>query len=284
MGVARNIRLYIPYHVLSLEGICHGLYIVWLLQHKGLSPAFLALVLALGDLVLMVAHVPTGLLADRLGRRWSLVVGSAVQVAGLALMWLGSGPWAFAASALAIGVGDAFRGGADEALLYESLARLGREAEFERRVARTGAWAQSALVVQVLLGGALVARFGFDAAWALEVAFALGGLVLALAMVEVPGAAISGSKPEIQVAARSGAFARFVPILVPASVAGALAGVASYGVEASWPGDPAAVARLTWVVALFMSAEAAGSFLAARRRPGSSDGQTLCGLAAVGVA
>lgn len=290
MGFARNIKLFAPYQVLSLEGVCHGLYVVWLIHHKGLPPEQVALLIAIGDLLLMAVHVPTGMLADRFGRRWSLVVGSIIQAAGLATMWLGTSPAMIAASSLAIGLGDAFRGGADEALLYESLKAEGREAEFERFLARTSFWAQSVLVALVLGGGALVASFGFDAAWAAEVALSVAGLVVAFMMRETPNTVSEGSaKAEQGTATETGKEAapsfrtgrtlrlsRFLPVLLPAAIAGALAGYTGFGVEASWQGDEQAAVQLTWVVAAVMAAEAFGAFLASGVTfKGRDGGQTV---------
>jgi hypothetical protein len=278
LGFARNIKLFALYQILSLEGVCHGLYVVWLVHHKGLPPEQVALLMAVGDLLLMAVHVPTGMLADRFGRRWSLVVGSAIQAAGLATMWLGTSPAMIAASSLAIGLGDAFRGGADEALLYESLKAQGREGDFERLLARSSFWSQSVLVVLVLGGGALVARFGFDAAWAAEVALSVAGLGIALLMRETPntgGEREYAPSPDFR-AGRAFRLSRFLPVLMPAAIAGALAGYTGFGVEASWHGDAHSAVQLTWVVAAVMAAEALGAFLASRLTfPGRDGGQAV---------
>jgi len=79
--VHRNLKIY-PWHaVFTVEGISHGVYVLWLIQAKGLSMATVALLLALGDATLLLVEVPTGMLADRLGRRASLILGSLFQIA-----------------------------------------------------------------------------------------------------------------------------------------------------------------------------------------------------------
>src|SRR4051812_6426777 len=87
MSAERNLRLITPYLAFSLEGVCHGIYLLWLTVHKGVSPLAAALALAAGDLALIVLEVPTGVFADRLGARRSLLLGSGCQVVGLALFW-----------------------------------------------------------------------------------------------------------------------------------------------------------------------------------------------------
>ncbi len=281
MAVSRNLRLYVPYHILSMEGICHGLYVLWLVQHKGLSPAWVAALLAAGDVVLAMLHVPMGMLADKLGRRASLIAGSAVQAAGLAAMWLGDGMWAMALSAFAIGLGDALRGGADEALLFETLQELGKTDEFERIVARTAVFEQSALVAMVLAGGWVASAVSFEAAWAVEVALSLAGLGVALAMRGTRTAAATRSQaaapPAVDRKGDGPFWARFLPIIAPAAIAGTLASGASFAIEATWTAEPQ---NLTRVVAAFMAAEAAGSYMAGRWAwRGSPLGLTLICLA-----
>ena len=175
MSAERNLRLITPYLVCSLEGVCHGVYLLWLTVHKGVSPFAAALALAAGDLALMALEVPTGIFADRLGARRSLLLGSLCQVAGLLLLWQGRALPALVAAALAIALGDAFRHGADQALVYRSCAALGEAASFGRRFARAQAWALAAMVGLCALGGWIAEHAGFDAAWALDVALALAG-------------------------------------------------------------------------------------------------------------
>ena len=118
----------------------HGLYLLWWVQEKHVSAATVALILALGDLALMALEVPTGFFADTFGHRKSLIAGSAVQVAGMLLCWLGQGVPGLLAASLLVGLGDAFRSGADQALLYRTCVALDCETYFQRIQGRTYAW------------------------------------------------------------------------------------------------------------------------------------------------
>jgi len=60
------------------------------------------------------------------------------------------------AASVVVAAGDAFRSGADQALLYRSSVVLDREGDFQRIEARTRGIQQTALVVLVLTGGAIV--------------------------------------------------------------------------------------------------------------------------------
>ena len=115
----------------------HGVYLLWWVQERQVRPAAVAIALAAGDLALTAFEVPTGWLADRYGHRVSLMAGSALQVAGMLACWMGRGIAGVLAASVLIALGDAFRSGADQALLYRSCVALDREADFQRLEART---------------------------------------------------------------------------------------------------------------------------------------------------
>src|SRR5688572_10799893 len=103
----------------------HGLYLVWLVGERGFSPGLVATILAAGDLAVFVLEVPTGWLADRIGHRTSLIAGSLVQVAGMLAFWFAGDAMGLLVASLLVALGDAFRSGADEALIYRTCVALG---------------------------------------------------------------------------------------------------------------------------------------------------------------
>src|SRR5262249_28531514 len=128
----------------------HGLYILYWVREQHVPAALVALALVVGDAALTLLEVPTGWLADRCGHRASLIVGSLLQVVGMLLWWLGPGvPGLFAAS-ICVALGDAFRSGADQALLYRSCAALRRADAFQQIESRARAIQLVALVGFIL--------------------------------------------------------------------------------------------------------------------------------------
>lgn len=242
----------------------HGLYLVWLVHERGFSPALVATVLAAGDLCVFALEVPTGWVADRLGHRFSLIIGSFVQVCAMLVFWLAATPPTLLASSLLVAVGDAFRSGADEALLYRSCAALGREDEFQAIEARTRSVGLIALVALLLGGGGLVAVAGYAAAWMTEIALCATGLAMAWFMVEPPaslevaGPADVDGQPASRQARR---WSIFLSLIVPGAVLDGLASVAAFLAQT---GADAEVARVTALVAAMTLSEAAGAWTAAR--------------------
>lgn len=247
----------------------HGLYLLWWVQEREVSPAAVAAILAAGDLALTALEVPTGWVADRYGHRISLIVGSALQIVGMLCCWLARGVPGLLTASLLVALGDAFRSGADQALLYRSCRALGREADFQRIEASTRAATLVALVGLLLAGGLIVETLGFAAGWIAETALAMVGLLIAYRMVEPPAGAID-SEPRANHASRRSAvsrresrrtFGRLVAVIAPASLLGAAAGATAFLAQTAQWATPAGT---TLLVAAITLAEAAGALLARR--------------------
>lgn len=123
---------------------------------KGLS---LQQVLMLSSIVLvsgMVFEIPTGVFADRFGRKWSLVLGSLVSTVGWGI-WLSTDSFiGFAIVSVLFGLTNAFWSGADHALIYDELKSIGREDEAQKAFSRySGALALS-FAVAAFVGGFLL--------------------------------------------------------------------------------------------------------------------------------
>src|SRR5207247_9624246 len=103
------------------------LYGLFWLQEKHVPLAALATILAAGDIFITALEIPTGWFADRCGHRASLIIGSIAQIAGMLYAWLDEGIPGVLTSCLLIAAGDAFRSGADQALLYRSCVAIGHE-------------------------------------------------------------------------------------------------------------------------------------------------------------
>jgi MFS family permease len=255
----------VPYQVACVEGLMHGLYLLWWTQEKQLSPVTVAGIIAAGDLAILLLEIPTGWLADRFGHRASLLTGSLIQIAGMLLCWLGVGVPGLLAGCLCIALGDCFRSGADQALLYRTCAALAREEDFQRLEARAHAAQTVGLVALIVLGGVVVTRWGFAAGWMAETALCGVGFVLAWLMTEPPADA-DIDDPDDATAAPLTTLRRriggLVLLIVPAALVGSAASATSFHAQT-------ALADPWWTsvfVAVVAAAEAGGASAAARVR------------------
>jgi MFS family permease len=242
----------------------HGLYLLFWVQEKGLSPAVVAAALAAGDLAIMLFEIPTGWVADRWGPRASLITGSLVQTAGMAACWLAPGVSSLVTGTLLIALGDAFRSGADQALLYRTCAALECVDNFRRIEARTHAVTLVGLVLLVLVGGAVVGRWGFAAGWIAETALCATGVIIAWMMqAPPPSEADHGDEPPHHELTWQRLLSwRLFRAVLPASLIGAAASAAAFAAQTAADLTPEAV---TWFVAALALAESGGSMVGARQ-------------------
>jgi MFS family permease len=262
----------------------HGLYLLWWVQEKHVPVGIVATVLAAGDLTITALEIPTGWLADRCGHRISLIVGSCAQIAGMLWAWLGNGVPGLVAAIVLIAAGDAFRSGADQALLYRSCVALQCEPDFQTIESRAHSAQLTALVAFIVAGGAIVERWGFGLGWLLETSVSAIGLLIALAMIEPP-ASIDETRAEHQArdatpASRSRAVAlsAMLTLMLPASVLGAIGSAAAFVAQTAGNTSPM---RLTMLVAGITLAEAIGAAVSAHVVPRA---KVQFALAAAGIA
>jgi hypothetical protein len=248
----------------------HGLYLLWWVQEKQMSPAIVATVLAAGDLALMVLELPTGWFADRFGHRASLIVGSCVQVVGMLWCWLGDGVSGLVTASVLVALGDGFRSGADQAFLYRTCRALDREDDFQKIEARTEAVALGALVLFVLAGGAIVHTGGFAMGWFAETMLCFIGLAIACAMVEPPAHTDRTSENSPTADSTPMCYGSLAMSIMPAALLGGAASVASFLAQTTGANSPA---NVTVLVATLTAVEAAGCALASRLPAATSSGQ-----------
>ncbi|MEZ5338410.1 MAG: MFS transporter [bacterium] len=185
-ALSRNLRLYPWYLSLTWEGLSNAVWYLYLFSFKGLSLGEMAWLTLLGDGVIVLAEVPTGWIADRIGRRRSILIGIICQAASSLLFIAGNDFWTFWLAMAVCGLGDTFRSGADQALLYDSCRGLGREGDFRRLLSRSLAIATLAMVAGQILGGSLALRVGWTVPFWGELLLSSCGFIVVMRMLEAP--------------------------------------------------------------------------------------------------
>jgi MFS family permease len=258
----------------------HGLYLLWWVQEKEMSPALVAAILAAGDITLMCLELPTGWFADRVGHRASLITGSIVQVAAMLWCWLGDGFVSLVGASVLVALSDAFRSGADQALMYRTCCALDREEAFQSIEARANAVELGALVGLVLAGGVIVETWGFAAGWLAETILCSLGVVLACAMVEPPRVDEAGEGRAASTRPAGIFSKRIAFLIVPAGLLGAMASAGAFIAQTGGDSD---AARMTVLVALITLSEAFGAALASRLPHGGVRVQLLLATLGAGL-
>ena len=103
------------------------------------------------------AEVPTGMIADRIGRKFSIIASLFLQLVGEVVYIFAHTYWHFAGVAIIAGVGWSFASGCVDALMYDSLKAEGRENEMSKASGMNNASAElSNGMIGPLVGGFIV--------------------------------------------------------------------------------------------------------------------------------
>jgi MFS family permease len=245
----RNCRRFVLFRVLFNSRFYYPVLAILFLD-LGLSTTQYTLLNFAWALVIVFAEVPSGALADRIGRRPLVVAAGACMVAEmavLALAPLNGGLVLFLfclANRTLSGLAEALASGADESLAFDSLADEARAGEWPRVLARVMHWQSLGMVFAMLLGSAvydprlldrLAAAAGFAFSFDqgttlrfpiyLNLLTALGVLVVALGMRE-PGsrdqAAPADTKQALHSVLEAGAWIARTPLALFVILAGVL--------------------------------------------------------------
>lgn len=132
-----NIRLFILFRVLFNARFYYPVFTILFLDY-GLSLEQFALLNTVWAVTIVLAEVPSGALADLLGRKQLLVATALLMVVEMALIAfvpLGHAQWiffAFLANRVVSGLAEAMASGADEALAYDTLVAHGLAEQWPR--------------------------------------------------------------------------------------------------------------------------------------------------------
>jgi MFS family permease len=156
---ASNIPSYFVYT--ALKGFGFGLFaaiwVIYLQEQRGLSLSQAALIDVTFFVAAALGELPTGIVADRFGRKTSLLIGTAMMCFST-LAWIVAPTLPLIMLAyICLGIGYTFLSGAEDALFYESVQRTGRADAYTRLVGRVGATMLGALALGSVASGLLAA-------------------------------------------------------------------------------------------------------------------------------
>jgi MFS family permease len=158
--MSRNIPLFIAFRLLFNARFYYPIFAVIQLDY-GLTLEQFALLNFVWAVSIVLLEVPSGALADKIGRK-RMVVAAAVlmviEMAVLAFVPLGNTSlvfWAWVINRILSGAAEAAASGADEALAYDSLPADQRESQWPRVLARLMRFTSIAFVVAMLVGAAV---------------------------------------------------------------------------------------------------------------------------------
>ncbi|MGF1482850.1 MAG: MFS transporter [Opitutales bacterium] len=171
-----NIRLFILFRILYVARFYYPIYTILFLD-MGLTLEQFSLLNAVWAVTIVLCEVPSGALADVIGRKRLVVAASALMVLEMAVLVfvpLGNVELVFAAVAInrvLSGISEALASGADQALAYDTLTEKGLDDLWPRVLEKAMRYQGAAMVVAMLVGAAsydlavvnwVVAALGFS--------------------------------------------------------------------------------------------------------------------------
>lgn len=152
--MVRDLRLFYLFRLLATSYLWVPILVPFMYQ-RGLGFDEIALLHAIYSVVVILVEVPTGALADRIGRRQSMMIGALAMVASCLVAFSAHSFAAFAVAEVLAAMSMALCSGADSAYLFDLLEQNRRGEEYPRREGAASAWHQAGSGLACAAGGLL---------------------------------------------------------------------------------------------------------------------------------
>jgi len=153
------------------------------LVRNSLTVTEIGIVFAVGTIIGLILEVPSGAIADRIGRKYSLLFAQIGQALSMFIFWYADSFWGFlVANAVYWGAGSLWSG-TNEAFIFETLKELGRANEIKKVTGR-------ALFISQVATGFLfiivpiIAKYNLSLPFLINALVFVGSSFLVVTMVE----------------------------------------------------------------------------------------------------
>src|SRR5215213_7318973 len=175
-----DLRRFYAFQTINDFSFTAGIWIIFL-QSRGFSLAEIGLAESAFHLAPITLELPSGSFADVLGRKWSMTAGAALIASSTALMFVADSLWLLLPALYLNGAAYAFRSGAQQAFLFDSLDDEPTGTRFTNLFGRLNAVAYTAIAATTAIGASLAERdyalpFGLTIGAGLAAAFLAAGL------------------------------------------------------------------------------------------------------------
>ncbi len=184
MAFEGNVRKSYIYRFLMNFQLWWPIWVVYLQQERGLSLTQITLLDTPFFVLIVLAEVPTGAVADRFGRKTSLMLGGLLFAAAVFIFGVATNYAVILVSYTAWGLAQTFQSGADAAILYDSLKRAGREEDFQKINGRLWALTSLAVLIAILIGAPIADATSLSFPIVLSAGIALLAVPVAASMHE----------------------------------------------------------------------------------------------------
>lgn len=180
----RNIGLDYVHTLISNLNMQSSIWVLYL-AYQGMNLMQIGLLEGIYHAASIVCEIPSGAMADLLGRRKSMIISRVLLAISCIIMLFGRHFGWFALSFILQSIGNSFNSGSEEALVYDSMKCLGREQEYMKVNGRLNVIIEVAQALATVTGGVL-AEYSYFWCYAACTVVAVLALVPILLMTEPP--------------------------------------------------------------------------------------------------
>ncbi|MBU3191607.1 MFS transporter [Clostridium bowmanii] len=184
MDYSKNIKTYYFYSTFA-ELLILGPILVLFLIAKGLSFTEIMVLQSISAIAVVLFEVPTGAMADKIGRKESILIGAFLWAISLGFYVVGKSFTMFILAEVIFSLGATFKSGADNALIYDSLKVMGREKEFQSIEGKARSFALYAQAVGSIIAG-FVYEVNKNLPFLISVVFMLVTIIITLRFKDPP--------------------------------------------------------------------------------------------------
>ena len=153
------------YYKFSFYGFLKNLrffeaFFILFLVEKGLSYTQIGILYAVREICINVFEIPSGIIADRYGRKKSLLGSFVAYMFSFTVFYLSGNFWLFLLAFVLYGIGDAFRTGTHKGMIMDYLRLNYWEDQKINYYGYTRSWSQKGSAVSSLLAGVIVFHSG----------------------------------------------------------------------------------------------------------------------------
>lgn len=180
--IERNVNINYLYQSFKCMDITGAIWVLYL-AFRGMNLAQIGLLEGIFHGTSILFEVPTGAIADLLGRKKTIILSRISALVSSALMLMSNGFWGFAVAFIFSAVSYNLSSGSEEALIYDSLKEAGKEEGYMKVSGKIN------FIIEVMQGvgafiGAFLAETSFVLSYVVAMALSIIALTIALGFEE----------------------------------------------------------------------------------------------------
>ncbi len=131
------------------------------LQFSKLNYTEIFILYAVESTIVFLMEIPSGILADRLGKKSTLILARSFLIPAYLLFWLTGSFLSFLIAMVFLGLNKAFKSGTHKAFIYDFLKQTRSEVSPSEVFGKGKFWGRIGEAVSSLIGGFIAVKFGY---------------------------------------------------------------------------------------------------------------------------